>query len=108
MRLLVKIIGEFNDGSSEGLVTDECRWISQHESFGTCYVSPKTDTIGYNVGLSKLFWTNESMKRWYNKEKYVLIIVDMTYEKNGDFLSKSGKIRHIIVETGDILEELLK
>ncbi len=107
MKLLVKIIGEFNDGNSEGLVTDEWRWISQHESFGTCYVSPKTDTIGYNIGLSKLFWTNESIKQW-EEPRYVLVRVGYEYQKDGEWINEVGLIEAIWSEDNTILDELLK
>ena len=88
MYLLIECIGEFRDnqdpmsfGSMEGFVSKECRWIGDQSMGITCYVSPKTDELGYNVGMSKMFWTNDNMKRW-KEPRYILVRVDYEYQKN--------------------------
>ena len=119
MYLLIECIGEFRDNntefgkdpiffsSMEGFVSKEGRWIGDQSMGMTCYVSPKTDELGYNVGMSKMFWTNDNMKRW-KEPRYILVRVDYEYQKNGDWINKLGLIEAIWSEDNTILNELLK
>ena len=106
MYLLVKCIGVFdNRNGMEGFVTEDNRWIWDWSVDGTSWVSPKTDDIGWNVGLGNKFWEGKYKPV---SNKYALIYCEFTIEKTGDWLEKLGEIKSLWTNVEEIIEELLK